>query len=81
MAGPTAYWNNIKSADPLKATAKPTKTFSCKKKTIANTKMANMEADKKIESHIANFNCERPANYTALILFFKQYYIKELSLS
>ncbi|MGZ4850796.1 MAG: hypothetical protein ACXV2C_05390, partial [Candidatus Bathyarchaeia archaeon] len=76
----TAYWNKMKSAEPPKATAKPRKTSTFRKKTIAKTRRANMKADKNIESHIANFNCERLANYTALMLFFKQYYYKELSL-
>jgi hypothetical protein len=63
----------MKSAEPPKATAKPTKTSNCKKKTITNTRRPNMKADKKIESHIANFNCERLAKYNASCYFSNKY--------
>ncbi len=63
----------MKSAEPPKATAKPTKTPNCKKKIIANTRRPNMKADRKIENAIANFNCERLANLYPLSLFSKQY--------
>ena len=63
MAGPTAHWNNMKSAEPPKATAKPTKTPRSRKKIIAKTRRANMKADKKIANDIANFNCDRLANF------------------
>ena len=63
----------MKSAEPPKATTKPVKTSNCKKKTIANTRRPNMKADKKIEVAIANFNCERLANYMPSRYFSNKY--------